>query len=107
MTSDASENMSHEMQELKQSFSQLRGDVVSLLSHVFGWGRSGAEVARDSAADAMGTLKERLDRLRDKSAVQVRSVERQIEAHPLSMTLVAFGVGFCMASFMRRRHHHD
>jgi len=108
MTSNASEQMTSEMQELKQSFGQLRDDVVNLFTHAFGWGRSGAEVARDYGADAMEGLKARLDRLRDKGAVQMRSVERKIEAHPLSTTMLAFGIGFCAAAFMiRRRVRHD
>src|SRR5262245_28077394 len=101
---DASSTMSSEMQQLKDGFSQLRADVADLLSHAFGWSRSGAARARDSANDAMESLKSKFTDFKARGSDQLESFEQKIEENPLASALIAFGVGFLVAKMFGRRH---
>jgi len=101
---ETSEKMSDEMQQLKDGFSQLRADVVDLFSHAFGWGKSGASVARDSASEAMDSLKSKYADLKARGSDQLEDFEHKIEENPLASALIAFGVGFLVAKLFGRRH---
>jgi ElaB/YqjD/DUF883 family membrane-anchored ribosome-binding protein len=95
--------MAAEVDQLKDSFGQLRADVVNLFSHVFGLGRSGAEAARDSASDAMENLKSKLNDIKDRGSDQVASVGKKVEENPMASAMIAFGVGFLLAKMLHRR----
>lgn len=102
-SSTGSEHMSEEMQNIHESFGQLRKDVMDLISHAFGLGRGGAEVAKDGAAHAVETLKERLAEMKDQGAESFSSLEHRIEEKPLQAALLAFGVGFILAKIFSRK----
>jgi ElaB/YqjD/DUF883 family membrane-anchored ribosome-binding protein len=98
-----SDEMTNEIDALKGSLTQLRGDVVDLVSHAFGIGRGGAASAKESAGDAIEQLKARLSDLRSRGGEQVAAVERQIEEKPMQAAMVAFGIGFIAAMLFSRR----
>ena len=104
---EAADEVYGEIDALKASFNELRGDVVDLISHAFGVGRGGAHVARgvarDTASDAIGQLKQKLSDLKSRGGEQVAAVERRIEDRPLPAVLVAMGIGFVVAMLFSRR----
>jgi len=97
-------HMAEELESLKKGFDQLRADVIDLFTHAFGVGRSGAEMARESAADAIENLKCRFNALRSRGADSMANVEHKIEENPMTSAMIAFGVGFILARMMHRRH---
>jgi len=100
----SSPQMQDELQSLKDGFNKLRSDVAELFGHAFGFGRSGAEMARDYGADTMEGLKNRFYELRDRGTVQMHSLEKKVEENPMSSAMIAFGVGFILAKMMHRHH---
>ncbi len=99
----SSARVSEDMESVKQSFSQLRTDVMDLLSNAFGLGKSGAEFAKDGAESAVETLKTKLSDMKHKGAEGMESVEKKIGDNPLPAALIAFGVGFLVAKILTRR----
>ncbi|HEY7090945.1 MAG TPA: hypothetical protein VH518_22805 [Tepidisphaeraceae bacterium] len=99
----SSSGVSAELESVKEGFVQLRQDVIDLFSQAFGLGRSKAYAAKQSAADAVDSLKERLAGLKDRGAEQLETVEKKIEDNPLPAALIAFGVGFVLAKILTRR----
>ena len=101
--------MTDEIEQLKSGFSQLRGDVVNLFTHAFGLGRTGAAAARESAADAMESLKSRLsdwkERGTDSFNTYEKEFEKKVSENPISSALIAFGVGFMVAKMFHHRRH--
>ena len=95
--------MSDDVESIKSSFSQLRRDVMDLLSNAFGLGKSSAEYAKGNAAHAVEAMKSRLNDFKDRGAEQLGSVEKRIEDNPLPAALIAFGVGFVVAKILTRR----
>jgi len=100
---EASPNMHGELESLKSSFGQLRGDVMDLLSHAFGVGREGAGAAKEGASEAMEALKDRMKDLKARGSDGVSAVEKKIEENPIPAALIAFGVGYVLAKFLTRR----
>ncbi|HVT89288.1 MAG TPA: hypothetical protein VHD56_10580 [Tepidisphaeraceae bacterium] len=103
MENGGASQVSEEMKKIHASFSQLRQDVMDLLSHAFGLGRGGAEVAKEEASNAVESLKERLSDLKERGSEQVSAVEEQIGENPVRAVLVAFGVGFILAKLFSRK----
>jgi len=95
--------MNEDVENLKGSFSQLRHDVVDLLTQAFGLSKTGAEAARDGAHDVVEALKKRLEGVKDRGAAQVATVEKKIEENPISSALIAFGIGYVVAKLLSRR----
>jgi ElaB/YqjD/DUF883 family membrane-anchored ribosome-binding protein len=104
---DEAGKMSSDFDNLKQSFNQLRTDVMTLMRDALGVGKTGASSLGGSAQAAVGSavsgLKERANRLRDLGADQMHSVEQKIEDNPMTSALIAFGVGFVLAKLLTRR----
>jgi ElaB/YqjD/DUF883 family membrane-anchored ribosome-binding protein len=100
---ESSEAMHEEIDALKSSLKDLRGDISDLLSHALGLGRGGAHAARDTAADAVEQFKAKFTDLRSRGEDQVAAFERQIEQRPLSAALIAFGAGFLAGMLLSRR----
>jgi ElaB/YqjD/DUF883 family membrane-anchored ribosome-binding protein len=97
------QKLSSDVETIKASLTQLRRDVVDLLSNAFGLGRHGAEFAKENATDAVESLKARLADLKDRGVVKMHTVEKKIEDNPLPAALIAFGVGFVLAKILTRR----
>jgi ElaB/YqjD/DUF883 family membrane-anchored ribosome-binding protein len=95
--------MASEVDSLKHGFAQLRADVVDLFSHAFGAGKSGAEAIGGSATDAMESLKGKVAELKKRGTNTVESIGDKIGEHPISSTIIAFGIGFILAKLLRRR----
>lgn len=94
------EQVNAELDGLKNSFAQLKHDMVDLFSRAFGLGRTSADAAKGQAADAMETLKHRLADLKERGSDQVAVVGKKIEENPLPSALIAFGVGFILAKLL-------
>src|SRR5436309_7177140 len=101
---DSSVHMRDEVDCLKESFSNLRNDVAELFSHAFGFGKSGASVARDYGVDAMENVKARFNDFKARGTDQMHALEHKVQENPLTSAFVAFGVGFLLAKMM---HHKD
>lgn len=103
----ATETLTEDYEALKDNFSQLRTDVVDLLSHAFGLGKSSANSIGSSvkhqASDAVDTLKDQISNLRKQGGDQVHAVGKRIEDNPIASTAIAFGVGFVLAKLMSRK----
>jgi ElaB/YqjD/DUF883 family membrane-anchored ribosome-binding protein len=102
-TSQHSDRLSEDLEQLKSSFGQLRSDVTDLLTRAMGFGRHGAYMARDGASAAVDVARSRLSDLKDRGYEGVQSVEQRIEENPLTSALIAFGVGFVLAKILTRR----
>jgi ElaB/YqjD/DUF883 family membrane-anchored ribosome-binding protein len=100
---EAADEVHDEIEAIKTSFKELRGDVVDLISHAFGVGRGGAHVAQGTATDAVDQLKKRLVELKDLGGDHVAAVERRIEERPVQSALIAMGIGFVLAMLFSRR----
>jgi ElaB/YqjD/DUF883 family membrane-anchored ribosome-binding protein len=92
-----------EIDGIKDSFAQLKHDMVELFSRAFGLGRAGADVAKDQAADAVENLKHRLADLKEAGSDRLANVSKKIEQNPVQAALIAFGVGFLLAKLMGGR----
>ena len=99
-----SEVMHTELEELKSGFATLRDDVMNIVSHAMGFGRSGAQVARDSATEQYENLKSKFDDFKQRGGEKFEALEKQVTDHPIGAALIAFGVGFVFAKLMHRRH---
>ena len=95
--------VTNEVDGLKESFGQLRSDVIDLISHAFGVGRGGAEIAKGRASDAVDNLKSKITDLKSHGADGLTALERKIEDKPLQAALIAFGVGYVLAKVFSRR----
>ena len=100
---EGANGISTEVENLQESFSQLRADVMDLLSHSLGLGKSGAAVVGQTASEAMDHLKERAAKLKKHGQDSIAAVEKKIEDNPLASTMIAFGVGYLVAKFLSRR----
>jgi len=102
-TSQHTDRMAEDFENLKSSFSQFRSDVTELLTQALGFGRHGANMARDGANAAAVAARSHLSDLKDRGYEGVQSVEKRIEDNPLASALIAFGVGFVLAKILTRR----
>ena len=101
--SDSSMHARDEMESLKQGLSKLRTDVAELFTHAFGFGRHGAEMARDYSTDAIENVKHRFDEFKSRGVERMHDFEHRVEANPLRSAMIAFGVGFIVAKLLHRR----
>src|SRR5690349_13316785 len=102
--SSGSSHAMDEMEQLKESFTKLRADVAELFSHAFGFGRGGAEMARDYGNDAMESVKQHFNDLRARGEDSMHSIEQKVQEKPLQSAMIAFGVGFLLAKMMGHKH---
>jgi len=98
----SSDNMQQELESLRSGFNKLRGDVAELFTHAFGFGRSGADYAREYGMDAMEQLKGRFNDMRAQGADQMANFEHRVEEKPMQSVMIAFGVGFILAKILHR-----
>jgi ElaB/YqjD/DUF883 family membrane-anchored ribosome-binding protein len=97
------DNFAGDIESLKTSFAQLRTDLTSLLGSAVGIGKSGASVVKEQAAHAVDGVKHRIDSLKEKGADSVEAVEEKISEHPLTVALVAFGIGYVLGKLLSRK----
>lgn len=100
---DVTNRTSGDVEHLRESFNQLRCDVMDLLGAAFGVGRSGMGAVKDQAAGAVEQLKGRMHELTDKGGEYVGTVGKKVEDNPIQSALIAFGVGFILAKLLSRR----
>ena len=104
---EATERLSEDYESLRDGMTQLRSDVVELISHAFGLGKSSASSlgssVKDRASDAMECLKDEISQMRKRGGEQVEAVGKRIEDHPIASTAIAFGVGFILAKLVSRK----
>ncbi|MGA2233114.1 MAG: hypothetical protein ABSH22_19605 [Tepidisphaeraceae bacterium] len=105
--SDAKNNFAADIESLKSSFTQLRGDLTSLVGSALGAGKSGAFVAKDVAKDhavaAVEGIKHKIGDLKEKGVHTAQDFETTLGEHPLTTALIAFGAGFIIARLLSRK----
>ena len=62
---EAKDRFSSDIETLKSSFAQLRGDVTQLLNNTLGTGKSGAGMLKDRASTAVGDIEDRISDLKE------------------------------------------
>lgn len=107
VSDDAKERIQNDLRDLKANFSQLKSDVVKIVSNAVGatksTARGGVDSARDQANAAVDRAREGYEDLKAKGADQYEHVGQLISEKPLAAALMAFGVGFVLAKFLTRR----
>ncbi len=86
----------HEFEQLKKDFAKLSHDVASLAGVL---GHAG----RDGASQVGTEVQQRLQQGRDQARAAGHEMETQIQAHPFSSVLTAFGVGLALGLLLDRR----
>lgn len=103
---EARERLTADLEHLKKSFSQLKGDVAHLLKTSVGAGKASVHSVRDQAGDAVGEAREKLHdltgNLKDKGQEKIEHIGDLVSERPLTSALVAFGVGFVIAKILSR-----
>lgn len=93
---EVQDDFAGDLEDLKNSFSQLRSDVNDLLHNAVQAGQSGAATAVDG-------IKGGLSELKSKSAQSAGALGRQVEQYPLASALIALGTGFVLARLFARK----
>ncbi|MEQ8230675.1 MAG: DUF883 C-terminal domain-containing protein [Gammaproteobacteria bacterium] len=92
MTKELDDNVA----KLKQDIEELRRDFANL-----------GGIARDAASEQGRNAAERARRAQDRARQQAHDagdrLEQQVEAHPLTSILTAFGIGFLVSMLLDRR----
>lgn len=89
MTTEAETKLSSEMQQLKQDFGKLKGDLAEVLRLAGAEGKQKLKAAYDSASDY------------GKDALDVS--RKTIKERPLTYVLVAFIAGILVAKLLDRK----
>ncbi|CAL1239920.1 DUF883 family protein [Candidatus Methylocalor cossyra] len=82
--------------ELRQDLATLKADLNALMETV-------RELSAEQGRAVYGRLRETGDKARAQVQAAQDSVERYVEARPLSSILVAFGVGFVVGTLLGSR----
>lgn len=92
----ADSKVDQDFEQLKKDFAKLRDDVASLVD-VLG------QTSRDGASRLGAEAQQRLQQGRDRARTASHEMETQIQAHPFSSVLTAFGVGLALGFLLDRR----
>lgn len=100
----AEASVEEELDALKEDLARLRADIGDLAGVLKDLGVERAEHIRSSVEDEVRTrreaLRRRLDSTRARGRKAVDDLEDQIEGHPLSSLLAAFGMGFIIGKLL-------
>ncbi len=80
-------------------FDKIREDIAALKADLARLGKDLANTARGEISEESRRLYAKLAERGDRS---VRAVSREIEERPLTVLLLAFGIGFISGSLLRR-----
>lgn len=91
------DRFSSDLETLKDSFTQLRGDVTRLLDNTLGTGKSGVGLLKDRASTVAIDLKDRVGDLEGRGVDSLDRLGRKISESPLLSAAIAMGIGYVMA----------
>lgn len=97
------DRFSSDLETLKNSFTQLRGDVTKLLDNTLGTGKSGAGMLKDRASSVAIDLRDRVGDLEDRGVDSVERLGRKISDNPLLSAAIAMGIGYVAARLFTLR----
>jgi ElaB/YqjD/DUF883 family membrane-anchored ribosome-binding protein len=94
------EEINSELNQLKSDIADLRDDMASLLKTL-------KDAGMDQGREVYNRASERARQARDKVHEQAEetysTLGREVEAHPLTSVLTAFGTGFVIGMLLDRR----
>ena len=94
------EEITRELNQLKSDMTELRGDMAALL-------RTLKEAGIDQGQDVYNRVYERArharEAVREQADEAYSAIGREVEEHPLTSVLTAFGTGFVVGMLLDRR----
>lgn len=88
-----------EIDELKDQFETLRGDVSSLVSAL---GKTAKGTANRTAEDLSEEITRLSSEIRDRTESAYADTEKAVTNNPVQALLIALGVGFLIGALTRR-----
>jgi ElaB/YqjD/DUF883 family membrane-anchored ribosome-binding protein len=99
--------LQHDIKGLRDGVAQLRSDASELIQTAVHAGKSGVAAVQETAGDAAecitSAVTDGLTDLKKRSARSVKTVSKQIGAHPVASTAIALGAGYILARFFSRK----
>lgn len=92
----ASPDIGQDIERLKSDIQDLRNDISTLAQSL-------RELGSAQGEEALARLRDVGDRARQRTVAAETRFEQQVESHPLTSVLTAFGVGFVMGLVLDRR----
>jgi hypothetical protein len=88
------------MEELSESFSQIRSDAKQLVKNALDSGHSGVSAVREKAVSG---VQRGISGLKEMGGNSLDSFGKRIAKRPFTSAMIALGAGFMLAKWMRRR----
>jgi ElaB/YqjD/DUF883 family membrane-anchored ribosome-binding protein len=99
----AREQITREVDQLKADLAALQTDMASLIKVVKD---AGIDQGREYYELASDRVRETGESVRVRATGVYDTAEKQVEEHPLTSVLTAFGTGFVVGMLLDRRHDH-
>lgn len=99
----AGDGIDQEMNKIKSDISDLRADMASLINALRD---AGIEQGRQTYERAYERARHTGETVRSRTDEAYGMLGKEIEEHPLTSVLAAFGTGFVVGMLLDRRHHH-
>ncbi|HEY1921379.1 MAG TPA: hypothetical protein VGG44_01330 [Tepidisphaeraceae bacterium] len=96
----AGEAFSSDLEELSDSFHQIRDDSKMLIKKALDSGHSGVSAVREKAVEGVNRG---ISSLKKMGSNSLDSFGEKIASRPYTSALIAIGAGFMLAKWMRRR----
>lgn len=96
----AGDAFASDLEELNDSFSQIRSDTKQLVKNALDSAHSGASAVRETAVKG---VQRGISGLKEMGSNSVDSLGDKIAEHPYRSALIALGAGFILAKWMHRR----
>jgi ElaB/YqjD/DUF883 family membrane-anchored ribosome-binding protein len=96
----AGEAFSSDLEELSDSFHNLRSESKHLVKKALDSGQSGVSAVREKAVQG---VQRGISNLKEMGSDSVSSLGDRIASRPYTSALIAVGAGFILAKWMRRR----
>jgi ElaB/YqjD/DUF883 family membrane-anchored ribosome-binding protein len=94
------EEITKELDQLKSDIADLRDDVASLVKTLKD---AGIEQGREAYNRAYERARHARDSVREQADEAYSAIGREVEEHPLTSVLAAFGTGFVVGMLLDRR----
>jgi len=97
----ATEQINREVDQLKSDIAALRADMSSLIKVIKD---TGIDKGRQYYGQASDRVQQAGDTVRQKATDAYTTVGKEVEEHPFTSVLTAFGTGFVVGMLLDRRH---
>ena len=97
----ATEQINKEVDQLKSDIAALRADMSSLIKTLK---EAGIDQGREYYDRASERVQQAGDTVRNRASDAYGAVGKEVEEHPLTSVLAAFGTGFVVGMLLDRRH---